>query len=466
MNTQAMIRTLSVLLFTGLLVGSGFASATDVAESIQSRGLLLTILTVYVGGLAVSLTPCIYPMIPITLSVIGARSAQSTPLNGFLRSLVFVLGIGIIYTALGLVVVSFSGFTVGFMLQSKIFLTILSLFFMVMGVSMLGYFDIQMPPAIAAKIQGSGGKGGFLGAFLLGITTGIVASPCGSPVLVGVLTYASTQESTVLGAGLLFSYAIGIGTLFLLLGTFPAFLNKVPKSGMWMEDVKKFLGIILIGVGFYYLQTVLPNAVYVPLVILACLAAGAVIAIGANKREKWPNLQRMWRLTGLVFIGLALYTGFTKVPPLFNGGSMIAKRSGSSTSGSAAITSGTVESATTTGTLNASGVPAEWIGEEEGLKLAKELGVPYVIDMGAEWCAACQELEKKTFPHPDVVEALAGFVKIHIDCTDDSTAMEKYGAISLPNVLFFNKAGEPIKDITLLEYESPEKFVERVKKVQ
>lgn len=436
-----------------LLPMAAMAANFDAAESLESQGLPITLAVIFWLGVLVSVTPCVYPMIPITLSIIGARSATSTPLVGFLRSLVFVLGIAVIYTVLGLIV-AMSGGTVGFLLQSKVFLFVMAVFFIIMGLGMLGLFNLQLPPAVAAKLQGSGNRGGFFGAFLLGVTTGVVASPCGSPVLASVLTLAGASGRPVIGAFMLFTYALGIGLLFLVLGTFPSFLNKMPKSGGWMEDVKKFLGIVLIIASFYYLMLALPDMLVWGMLIATCIMFATIIGIKSRQHDGSRGQLWAWRLAGLSLLGVAAYAAFVPVPQL-----MAAEKT--------ARTAGTASSQIST---DASTPPEEWLSNEAAaLDLARKSGWPVVVDLGAEWCAACKELEHITFPDPAVKEALKGFVKVRIDCTEDTpasqAAQKKYNSMSLPTVAFIDAKGNHLPELTLYEFEKPAAFVQRVQKV-
>ncbi len=459
---------LLITLFT-TLAGGAFA-ATNVQANIEAQGLILTLAGIFFGGMLVSMTPCVYPMIPITLSIIGARSAESKPIVGFLRSFVFVLGIATIYTVLGLIV-ALSGGTIGFLLQSKGFLIVLSVLFIVMGLSMLGLFNLQLPPAVASKLQGSGNRGGFLGAFLLGITTGVVASPCGSPVLVGILALAGAGGQAILGAIMLFTYALGIGMLFLVLGTFPSFLSKVPKSGVWMEDVKKMLGLVLIIASFYYLGLALPKMLVWGMLIATCLMFAVVIAIKSKERETWPKLLWAWRVTGLIMLGLAMYAAFVSVPSLIAADTFAKeKAAGIDRLTEGAIIGTSTMDGDTSATQTLTAPPAAWLTDEPAaLAMGKEYGWPIMIDFGAEWCAACKELEHKTFADPAVEKVLAGYIKVRIDCTEETpenTALQKkYNSLSLPTVAFIDAQGNHLPDLTLYEFEAPAEFIKRLSQV-
>jgi thiol:disulfide interchange protein DsbD len=471
------------------LSAAAFAANPDIGATLQERGFFMALVLVYVAGVAVSLTPCVYPMIPITLSIIGARSAESSPMRGFLRSLVFVLGIAVIYTVLGLFVAKSTN-TVGFLFQNKAFLVVMALIFFGMGLSMMGLFNVQVPPALAAKFQSvnSGSRGGLIGAFLLGITTGVVASPCGSPVLISVLTLAGRDGRPFVGGVLLFAYAMGIGLLFLFLGTFPAFLKKVPKSGVWMEDVKKFLGLLLIGAALYYLGLAIPAWLLWLLVVLFSLGAAAIIAIQAKSRASLPKLLMAWRLTALLLVIIAVAGAFELVKAGFSNPTGRIQASSSSSipveslvrngkdilldnsKFAAMATAATATTATESAEATATAPELAWETDEKAaLARAQKEGKPVIIDFGAAWCAACKELEKKTFPVPEVAAVLKDFVRVRIDCTeatDENTALQqKYGVKSLPTVILIDKTGKVSDSSSLYTFEEPAPFIDRLKKV-
>lgn len=467
------LRLVVIGLFLATMTSAAFASS-DVASNLESRGLFLTLMGIFFGGMLVSLTPCVYPMIPITLSIIGARSATSRPIVGFTRSFVFVLGIASIYTVLGLVV-ALSGGTVGGLLQKKEFLLALSLLFIAMGLSMLGLFNLQLPPSIASKMQGSGNRGGFVGAFLLGVTTGVVASPCGSPVLVSILVLAGQGGQPGLGAVMLFTYALGIGMLFLVLGAFPAFLSKVPKSGVWMEDVKKFLGLVLVIAAFYYLALALPTLLVMGMLIATCLIFAAFITIKSKERQQWPRLLWSWRAAALALAGVAAYVGFALAPGALRSEQASLQRqiaAAERRGKNEALKTMALDGATTqTAVAQPTAPPEDWlIDEAEALEMASANKWPVILDFGADWCAACKELEKKTFANPDVEKALARFVKVRIDSTEETpenlALKEKYGWVALPTVIFIDSNGEELKDLLLSEFEAPDQFLKRLEQVK
>lgn len=212
----------------------------------------LAYLAAYLGGVLVSFTPCMYPMIPITVSFVGSRDNKSRS-SGFFLSLLYVLGTSVTYTALGIL----AGFTGGFFgeIQTNPWTNlVLANIFIFMGLSMLDVFFIPLPrifnsPLFTTQIKGA------LGAFLLGIASGLIMSPCSAPVLAVLLSYVATKQNVFFGMSLLFVFAFGMGTILLAVGTFTGFLTNIPKSGPWMVWIQKGFGYIFIALGEYYLIT-------------------------------------------------------------------------------------------------------------------------------------------------------------------------------------------------------------------
>jgi cytochrome c-type biogenesis protein len=206
----------------------------------------------YIGGILVSFTPCMYPLIPITVSFIGVQGKGSRS-SGFILSLVYVLGTSLTYTVLG----SIAGLTGGFFggIQTNPWINIiLANIFILMGLSMLDVFFIPLPRIFSSPLFTTKRKG-MLGALLLGIASGLIMSPCSAPVLAVLLSYVATKQNVLFGMSLLFVFAFGMGTLLIILGTFTALLTSIPKSGPWMVWIQKAFGFIFIAIGQYFLIT-------------------------------------------------------------------------------------------------------------------------------------------------------------------------------------------------------------------
>jgi thioredoxin:protein disulfide reductase len=227
---------------------STFSAALD-------QGWLYALFFVFLAGVLTSFTPCIFPMIPITMAVIGSKGERSK-WRGFLISFVYVLGIAFTYSLLGLFAAR-SGALFGAYLGHPVVVSVIAGVFVLMALSLFGLFEIRPPQFIASRLAGLHTEKNFVGAFVSGLSAGIVASPCVGPVLVGVLTYVAQTQNMVQGFVLLFTFALGLGQIFLVLGTFQSLLHSLPKSGPWMVHVKKFFGVVMLGMAFYYLQPVL-----------------------------------------------------------------------------------------------------------------------------------------------------------------------------------------------------------------
>ncbi len=222
------------------------------------KGTFWAFLFVFIGGILASFTPCIFPMIPITISIIGARAADNKRSKSFALSVSYVLGIAVTYSTLGVIAAS-SGAFFGGILGNVYVVSVISLIFIAMGFSMLGFFHIQAPAFLRNKIGTKKTSAGFTGAFLAGLISGVVASPCIGPVLVGILTFVAQTAEVFFGFALLFTFALGLGLIFIVLGTFSGLLTSLPKAGKWMHYTKLIFGVVLIGMGIYYLKPFLPE---------------------------------------------------------------------------------------------------------------------------------------------------------------------------------------------------------------
>lgn len=227
-------------------------------EKALEHGWLVTFAVVFLAGILTSFTPCIFPMIPITLAVLGAKTAGRKKLTGFLLSVTYTLGIAFTYAALGLFAAS-TGKLFGSLLGHPVVVGFIALVFVAMALSMFGLYDIQVPAFIANRLGNKKTENGFVGAFLTGLFAGIVASPCVGPVLIGVLTFVAQSQDLFLGFWLLFTFALGMGLLFIALGTFSQISKLLPKSGPWMNRVKYLFGVVFIIMAAYYVYPIVPQ---------------------------------------------------------------------------------------------------------------------------------------------------------------------------------------------------------------
>lgn len=412
--------------------GRGIAPPqTGLAGRLQealARRSFLAFFLVFLGGIATSFTPCVYPMIPITISYIGGRSRSK--LGGLFLSIFFVLGIALTYSTLGVVAAS-TGALFGSAMQSVPVLIVVSLVFFAMGASMLGAFDLALPSGMQTRLQ-SGPRAGVLGALFMGVVTGLVASPCVGPVVVVLLTWVAKIGSIGLGFLLLFTFSLGLGVLFLLIGTFAGALNALPQAGGWMDTVKHVFGVILLAMGIYYIRPLIgPDLTWIvagAFVLLVGTFLGAFRPVGEDP-AKSVLMRKGFGIVLLLVGGFVLMVGMARYAKVPLGG-------------------GTVAGVTATGS-GPTHAGLAWVPDDvTGLDQARSEGKPVVIDFYADWCAACKELDEKTWSDPEVRREAERFVTIKLDLTDrnepNKMKQAQYGVPGLPTVIFLDSSGKEV----------------------
>jgi cytochrome c-type biogenesis protein len=213
-------------------------------------GNLTAYFVVFAAGVLVSFTPCVYPVIPITVGYLGGQAATKR-LHGFLMSLIYVLGLAAVYTAMG-AIAALTGRIFGQAAASPWAFFIVANICIFMALSMLDVFYIPMPRFLS-RLGARKGRRGFLGAFFMGMVSGLVIGPCTAPVLGGLFAFVAAKQNLLFGVSLMFFFAMGMGVLFIVIGTFSTTLSSLPKAGKWMEKIKKIFGLILLGAGEYFL---------------------------------------------------------------------------------------------------------------------------------------------------------------------------------------------------------------------
>jgi thiol:disulfide interchange protein DsbD len=412
------------------------------AGNILSQGYFFAFATVFVGGFLTSLTPCVYPLISVTVSIFGAREENISRGRAMLLASCYVAGIAVTYTSLG-VGFALTGRALGFgsFLANWKIVVPLAVIFLAMAASMFGAFELSLPSGLQTRLSTVGGKG-FAGAFLMGLVGGIIAAPCTGPVLASILAYVATTRSVVLGGSLLFTYAIGMGVLFFVVA---AFASALPKSGRWMEMVKSVFGVVMVVAALYFLRNVIPSfgqfgthSTRFVVIALVLLFVG-VAAGGLSLSFHGASLEKLRKAIGVALIVVGGY-------------GMVAW-------------------------VMAAPAPAEahapelrWVkGAETGVAAAKAAGKPAFLDFYADWCLPCKEMELKVFHQPEVAAELQRFQLVKVDCTqgDDDpvvTATQKqYGANTLPTMVMMGADGQVQKKID--HYVEKEEFLQALRAV-
>lgn len=425
--------------------GGDSGSLAGRVEKALAQGSWVAFLLIFLGGVAMSFTPCLYPMIPITISFIGGRSKGK--LSGFILSLFFVLGIALTYSILG-VLAAQTGALFGSAMQSTPVLLLVAAVLFIMGISMLGAFDIALSSSAQTRLQGGARRGGFLGAILMGMVTGLVASPCVGPVVIVLLTWIAKAGNVFLGFWLMFTFAVGMGMLFLLLGTFAGAINALPKSGVWMATVKHVFGVMLIAMGLYYVKPLIGDTNF-KLLVGAFTIFVATFTGAFHRLAESPSWGSQFRKgLGMILFVVGIYLLLLGL-----------------------LQAGNVQLVGAGGGAATPQIEAEpdWVmSDEEGLILAMESGRPVLIDFYADWCGACRELDEKTWIDPAVMEELERFIVVKLDFTDRTPAqLQKqtdYGVRGLPTVILLDSDGEEI--IRFAGFKEPEDVLELLRGIE
>jgi thiol:disulfide interchange protein DsbD len=452
------------LVFVPSLIPTGPTSALDASSLLNSGRLFVAGGVIFLGGFLTSLTPCVYPLIPITVGVFGARQAESKG-RALLLTTSYVVGMGVVFSALG-VFAALSGRAFGSVLGNSWVVVGLAVFMVVLATSMFGAFEMALPSGLATKLNGVGG-GGVVGALLMGSVAGFLAAPCTGPVLTGVLTWVSQTRDPFLGAGLLFVYALGIGVPFFLIGVFTV---QMPRSGVWMEWVKSIFGIALLGLALSYLRDGFP-------------AFGGIITSAA---EALGRVGAVTLAAALAFIGVvagAIHLSFKEGKqwlPKGAGVSMLLVGFVIRMAAPVSIEKPVVDPANPNTAAHGEFVWAIEFKVDEKLataapfeavlEKAKANCKPVMIDFFADWCAACKELDQHTYTQPGVVAEAERFVKVKVDGTDEHEVLDalykRFGVQGLPTVAFIDPMGKVLESPRVTGFMKADDFVNELKKVQ
>ena len=405
---------------------SGKESLSDV---IRHSGWIYSLIFIYLGGLALNLTPCVYPLIPITVSYFGGQDQEKRGAI-VLRAVLYVLGMAITYSVLG-VIAALTGGLLGSALQNPLVLIFVALVLVGLALSMFGLYEIRVPQSLA--MIGGKNRSGYVGTLLMGLTVGLIAAPCIGPFVLGLLTYVSETGNPLLGFWMFFILAMGLGTPFLFLGIFSGAASRLPRSGAWMVWVRNIFGFVLLGMAVYFLEPLFPSgSLY--FYTLALLAVVAGVYLGWIDKNTGGTAFRISRYAvGILFILLGV---FFVLPSKSEAGQKI-----------------------------------DWQKyTPEVLTMAHENGKPVMIDFYADWCIPCKELDKFTFSDPNVYQLAQKITMVKADLThfqsEETTQLrEKFGIKGVPTIVFLDRNGQEITDLRVTGFEDAEDFTARLKQL-
>lgn len=400
-------------------------SDNSISNMLENNGLFLGLLFVFIGGLALNLTPCVYPLIPITIGFFGGQSEGKT-IRLFGMGLLFVVGMAVTYSVIG-VVTALSGAVFGSLLQNPIVIIIIALIFLILSLSMFGLYEFQLPNSWVAKAGGA--KGGFYGAFFMGLTMGIVAAPCIGPFVLGLVTYVAAKADPYLGFLMFFVLALGLGFPYLLLAIFSGKIKKLPRAGEWMDGVKHIFGFILIGMALYFIVPLLPKSFsgYVLPIFMIITAVYLLVF------DKLGNSVKGFKNFKIVFSILLMALAVYNLLPSADNNSI------------------------------------DWQEYSES-KLSDSIGqTPVIIDFYADWCIPCKELDAITFSDAKVIEESRKFLSLKADMTKSlspevESLRNKFKIVGVPTVLILDSNGSEINRIT--GFVNAEEFINIIKSIQ
>ena len=387
---------------SGGLGGGGDDSGAALAHIFSNHGWFLGFLAVFLGGLALNLTPCVYPLIGVTIAYFGNQGGG--PRRVMYLAMVFVLGIALMFSAVG-VAVAMSGGLFGAAMQNPFVLVALSMMLLTLAASSFGLFSVQ-PPQWMLQRAGTAHPG-YAGALLMGLGMGVVAAPCIGPIVLGLLLMVERSGSALFGFALFFTLALGLGVPYIGLAMAAGHIRRLPRSGEWLAWVEHLFGFILVGLALYFLDPVVPNNLMTRFLPYYAAAVGIYLGFISPEGRSWRPFLMLRSALGIVaVVALAFLLYPRKAPEKlrfepFN---------------------------------------------SELLASATEARKPVLIDFSADWCIPCREMEHSTFVDPSVVNEASRFVRMKANLTKQDKRTEelttKYEIQGVPTTMLIDSTGK------------------------
>jgi thiol:disulfide interchange protein DsbD len=400
-----------------------FTAHEEHAKKTLERGMFYALWTFFLFGLGLNLTPCVYPVIPMTVGFFANQGKQSRGRTFFLAA-IYVIGIAMIFSTLGLVS-GLAGKQWGFLFQSPWFVIAVAVAILAMSASMFGSFEITVP----SFLMQLGGKSrqGTVGAFVMGLTVGIVIAPCAAGLVLGLIGLVAKLGMVWKGTLFFFVMGFGLGLPYLFLAVFSGLMSRLPKSGMWMVWIRKLFGILLMGVALYFLVPQAKQSTDQQLFFLGVLGLFGGLFLGFLDSSQGYN--RTFKVIRAVIGGLIMLVGAAMVQR--------------------AIAPAPEQIA--------------WVHSMEEFRVE---GKPLIVDFYADWCTACKELDRNTFADKKVMEKSKLFVMAKIDMTSPSAANSvmrtKFNVSGLPTVVFVGVDGVERKDLRIEGFVGPDEMLKKM----
>jgi len=428
----------------------------QLADMLKQDSLLLTLVAFFVGGLLLSFTPCVFPMYPILTGIIvGAGKDLTTPLTtkkAFTLSFFYVQGMAVTYTLLG-IVVALAGAQFQAIFQHPYVLMALSALFIFLALSMFGVFNLALPASWQNKLNNLSNKqkgGSIIGVVMMGVISGLVASPCTTAPLTGALLYISQTGDVVLGASALYALSLGMGLPLLILGSSGGKL--LPKAGAWMNIIKNIFGLLLLAVPIFLLERFIPEIASQALWALLVLGSASYFyVVNQNSAIDKPKGFGFGLRSLLIF--LMMFFGANMAYQLIMpDNNQLTKEANQNSQ---------MQHFKQISTLK---------GLQTAITDANEQGKTVMLDLYADWCVACKEFEQYTFPDKKVQQALANSVLLQIDLTETGAnrnieLMEHFNVFGLPSILFFDLQGNELNQQRITGFMGADKFSAHIESI-
>jgi thioredoxin:protein disulfide reductase len=372
-----------------------------IAGVFAHHGWFIGFLAVLLGGLALNLTPCVYPLIGVTIAYFGNQGGG--PRRVLVLAILYVLGIALMFSAVG-VAVALSGGLFGAAMQNPYVLSALAGMLALLALSSFGLFSLQ-PPQWMLGWAGAA-RPGYAGAMLMGLGMGVVAAPCIGPIVLGLLLMVERRGSALFGFVLFFTLAIGLGLPYVGLALAAGSIRRLPRSGEWLSWIEQLFGFILIGLALYFLDPVVPHQLISRLLPYYAIGAGIWLGFLTRAGRNWRPFLLFRSLVGIVAVGALVYIAIPRSAPR---------------------------------TLTFAPFDAS------ALRAAEAERKPVLIDFRADWCIPCREMEHSTFEDPSVVHEASRFVRMRADLTQqdgkNQAIMSKFDIQGVPTTLIIDSAG-------------------------
>lgn len=428
----------------------GAAGAQDGVIAVLFAGeFWLLVVSFFAFGLLLSFTPCVLPMVPILSGIIAGRGAHLTKMHGFLLAAAYVLGMAITYALAG-VAAGLSGAMLSAALQNPWVLGGFAAIFVALALAMFGFYELQLPVALQSRLAVASNRlhgGHFAGVFSMGILSALIVGPCVAAPLAGALLYISQSRDVVLGGAALFAMGLGMGVPLLAVGASAGAL--MPRAGPWMDSVKRFFGVLLLGVAIYLVAPIIPVAVEMLAWAALFIITGVFLRAFDPLRQGAHGFQRFSKGVGIIVLvaGVALLVG-----ALSGSRDVLQPLGGLRATGNAAAPH------------SAGPVAFQRIasGAELDALIKTAAGKPVMLDFYADWCVSCKEMERYTFSDARVQSRLAQMVKVQADVTANSAnhaaLLRRFRLFGPPGIIFFDRSGREIEGLRAIGFQPADKF--------